>query len=1178
MNHTPFLYSFFIMVKITLTMMVAALSFNGVQAQGRLILNGGKVNIANGAVVVLANSNANAITRVSGHIISEGQNNRIHWNIGTTTGNYTIPWGRGNALYFPVSFSPSTAAGSGSIYFSTLSTAAQNSLSLPGGITHFNGTNGEDVSLIAVDRFWRIDPQGYTTKPTLSNLVFTYLDAEFAAPNKTSVENKLTALRWNNNLASWSDYTTGAAVNTVSNTITLTSLPASELNAWWSVAYPGSNFHWIASTQSDWNTQSNWSLAAGGTGGAGIPSYGDVAYFDDVRDGGCTVDTNLDVFSIRVANGYSGTIQQNSYSVNVTRGASFSGGVFQGGSGAVTIEGDLTISGSSFTSTSGVLDVKQNLNLNSGSFAHNNGTVRFSGTQGTQVISSVTTPVFNHLEVTNTSATPGLRMESNAALSGILNLASNVIVDLDGLANNRIFTLLSTADNPTHDAAIGILPSGAQVIGNVTVQRYMAIEGPSGGRIYRYISSPVKQASAADIQNEIPITGTFTGRSTCSGCGSTPSLFSYDESIITNINGDATTDLNDGYINFPVSSNAEILETGRGYSMFVRGNIIASARWDVRGAIHTGNVTPVVFPVSHTSSGVAENDGWNLVGNPFPSTIDWNASTGWAKTNINSAIYFRDNGSSVGQFAVWNGVVGVNGGSRYIATGQAFWINTSGAGTPVLTATENVKAPGVQTLFFREETHSKLLRIALKQGAVRDEAVIHFREDATSGFDAGADAKKLLNTTFSLSTQINDKDKMAINSLSPVSCNNTISLVMDYVPKGSFTMEFTDLETFPASTVITVTDAFTGQSFDVRSINDYSFVVTADPLSYSSKRFELSISWPVSTPEFSASTASVCEGLDAQAIIHNVQTENTITAWIDGQELMPASKMGSDINFIIPRQYLTRGENSIVVRSTPSGCGVPTEKISVLQVEQTLTPVSVTGSSLCREGVATLAAQGASPGSYYQWYETDSSAPLLTTSDSVWITPLLKKSKTYFVGIVNRLGCEGNRVPVSATVIQYDYPIITWQNDSLKTNFSTGIQWYRDGLELAGEQSSSVYPNAPGKYSVVIDVQGCITSTDYVYSPREEVVTEVEDGEQVQVKIYPNPVVNELFITMPSSVYNGKEVRVRNAQGKFIGGVTLETNNGNTTGTFNMANKAAGLYIVEVVTAEGTHEFKVIKK
>ena len=63
-------------------------------SQARLILNnGGIVNITNSAFVVIDNPNPNAITRnTSGHIISEGEFNRVKWNINTNAGTYIVPF------------------------------------------------------------------------------------------------------------------------------------------------------------------------------------------------------------------------------------------------------------------------------------------------------------------------------------------------------------------------------------------------------------------------------------------------------------------------------------------------------------------------------------------------------------------------------------------------------------------------------------------------------------------------------------------------------------------------------------------------------------------------------------------------------------------------------------------------------------------------------------------------------------------------------------------------------------------------------------------------------------------------------------------------------------------------------------------------------------------------------
>ena len=64
-------------------------------SQGRLVINNnGYVVIDNSAFVVLQNPNPNALTTLGtgGNIISEGEDDVIKWEIGLTTGTYTIPW------------------------------------------------------------------------------------------------------------------------------------------------------------------------------------------------------------------------------------------------------------------------------------------------------------------------------------------------------------------------------------------------------------------------------------------------------------------------------------------------------------------------------------------------------------------------------------------------------------------------------------------------------------------------------------------------------------------------------------------------------------------------------------------------------------------------------------------------------------------------------------------------------------------------------------------------------------------------------------------------------------------------------------------------------------------------------------------------------------------------------
>src|SRR5947209_15730473 len=168
-------------------------------AQSKLVINGAIISISGGAVLVIDNPDNTAIIRNgSGYIQSEGANNRVVWTIGTGNGGaYLVPFGN-SANYLPLSFSAASgSSATGQFVFSTYPTPTwKNSDFLPPGVTNVN-RGSTDNSANVIDRFWQIAPQGYATKPTLTNLSVTYSDGEYAAPN-TIIESGMIAQRWNN--------------------------------------------------------------------------------------------------------------------------------------------------------------------------------------------------------------------------------------------------------------------------------------------------------------------------------------------------------------------------------------------------------------------------------------------------------------------------------------------------------------------------------------------------------------------------------------------------------------------------------------------------------------------------------------------------------------------------------------------------------------------------------------------------------------------------------------------------------------------------------------------------------------------------------------------------------------------------------------------------------------------
>ena len=226
------------MKKITgIMLLVAMLLPPLLYAQAQINFNGGIMVISNSGKVVLGNPAANAISRTAsgGGIVSEGTENSLVWDIGTTAASYTVPFLASDGSYIPVSFTTSGASGNGVFELSTYAGPDwQNSNYLPPMVTNVNH-NGVDNSAYVVDRFWQVNPNGYTTKPSLSNLVFTYRPVEFSEAGNTITEANLQAQRWNNTLDQWGDYGPVGTDNTTSHSVTVASVSASNLYTWWTL-------------------------------------------------------------------------------------------------------------------------------------------------------------------------------------------------------------------------------------------------------------------------------------------------------------------------------------------------------------------------------------------------------------------------------------------------------------------------------------------------------------------------------------------------------------------------------------------------------------------------------------------------------------------------------------------------------------------------------------------------------------------------------------------------------------------------------------------------------------------------------------------------------------------------------------------------------------------------------
>lgn len=121
------------------------ISQNHLLAQARIIINNNAImTMDNGVYLVVDNGNTNAITTAGtgGNIISEEENNKIKWHIGTNTGTYTVPFTSLIGVKIPLDMVVTTAGtGAGFVEFSTYAGATwDNETYMPSTVT--NMTNG----------------------------------------------------------------------------------------------------------------------------------------------------------------------------------------------------------------------------------------------------------------------------------------------------------------------------------------------------------------------------------------------------------------------------------------------------------------------------------------------------------------------------------------------------------------------------------------------------------------------------------------------------------------------------------------------------------------------------------------------------------------------------------------------------------------------------------------------------------------------------------------------------------------------------------------------------------------------------------------------------------------------------------------------------------------------------
>ncbi len=224
------------------------------------------------------------------------------------------------------------------------------------------------------------------------------------------------------------------------------------------------------------------------------------------------------------------------------------------------------------------------------------------------------------------------------------------------------------------------------------------------------------------------------------------------------------------------------------------------------------------------------DNGWNLLGNPYPCAIDFDAVSGWTFGSAQTTVYIWNTGGTYkGQFASHvRGGASANGGSRYIPAEQGFFLHCTAATR--VSMDNNVRVHNSQGYYKSATTEptTNILRLEASGNGYNHETVILFNPDAASSYD-NYDALYYSGSVAAprIYSVVNN-DGLSINALPQITDNLTVPVGFTVGVPGTYTIRASELNTFGGSVIITLYDLKTSISRNLKVNPEYSF--TADTL------------------------------------------------------------------------------------------------------------------------------------------------------------------------------------------------------------------------------------------------------------------------------------------------------------------------------------------------------------
>jgi hypothetical protein len=365
----------------------------------------------------------------------------------------------------------------------------------------------------------------------------------------------------------------------------------------------------------------------------------------------------------------------------------------------------------------------------------------------------------------------------------------------------------ATILNSTSSTFSSLIVKGS-INGTVNYNRYTALIGSEAGGTNDLISAPVVGQ----------VFGAFATENPNLAASNTLRAFApYNTSA-------------GAYQNYDTANNAAtVLDSGIGY----RAATSDGSTLKFTGTVSTADVA---VSISDDNAGNA----WNLIGNPYPSYIDFERFFIQNKDEFNSESEYQAvygyNGATSNGWTVWNSATIADPAiTELIAPGQAFFVKAKPTGGAVAFTTAMQTTGNADDFINGKQANLEVALCKLRLSSETDKAstAIYFIEGTTRGLDVGYDAATYSQSSsgFSIFSNLvadNTGSAMAIQSLGYSDFNDVVVPLGINAKSVALTIGIDKLATtLPADIGVYLEDREIN-TFTLLTSNDYTFTPSSD--------------------------------------------------------------------------------------------------------------------------------------------------------------------------------------------------------------------------------------------------------------------------------------------------------------------------------------------------------------